>query len=335
MSLFLSIRTAVWAVALLIAAGTVAVRAQDTAPEPQAEVPPAAEAPGPAAEPAPVRNPTDVVARVGDQTVTEQEIMIAEEQFANELAQVPEEEQRSVLIDAVVSVKLLAQAARDEGLDQTEEFQAQVDFQIQQALRNAYIEERIVPSLTVDEVQKGYQDLVVSQHQPQEEVHARHILMATEEEAKGIIEQLNGGAAFEELAQQSLDQTGQNGGDLGFFGRGQMVPPFEEAAFALEPGNYTQEPVQSEFGWHVIRVEEKRMSEPQAFADVEEQLRSYLMRQKFETVLAELRQRYPVEIIGAPASEAEASEAPETEAAGETPEAAPAPGEQPTEEPQN
>ena len=364
MSVFCKSAMAVAVAALLLGGGTFAVRAQDAAPEippaeapateaPAAEEAPAGEAPAteaPAAEapaeeaPAemaaePARNPDDIVARFGDNTVTEREITVAAVQFAEELAQVPEADRRNVLIDAVVSVKLMAQAARDEGLDQSEDFKALLAFQADQALRNAYIEQNIVPSLTDAEMQQGYQDMVVSQHQPQEEVHARHILVATEEEATAIIEQLKTGAAFEELATQSLDQTGQSGGDLGFFGRGQMVPPFEEAAFALEPGSFTQEPVQSEFGWHVIQVEEKRMSEPQAFAEVEQQLREFLMRQKFETALNDLRQQYPVEIIGAPAPEApaaseDATTAPDGAAETETPDAAVTP-EEPAAEPAN
>ena len=159
--------TVVGAVALLIAVGSLAVRAQDSTaePPPPVEAPataPAAEAPAdeaPAAEDATVegeaaetpesaevaaeaetpRNPDDIVARVGDQTVTEREIAVAAEQFSGELAQVPETDRRSVLIDAVVSVKLLAQAARDEGLDETDEFKARLAFQTEQALRNEYI----------------------------------------------------------------------------------------------------------------------------------------------------------------------------------------------------
>jgi peptidyl-prolyl cis-trans isomerase C len=313
MSLPEKYRTAAAALLLLLASGAAAVLAQDGTVEPGTEASPA-EAAEPPVE-APARNPTDVVARVGDEEITEQQITIAETEFANELAQVPEEERRSVLIDAVVNVKLLAQAARDEGLDQGEEFQQLLEFRTEQVLRNEYIEKIIQPSLTEEDLQQGYQELVVGQHEPQEEVHARHILVETEEEAQRIIDQLNEGASFAELATQSLDQTGQNGGDLGFFGRGQMVPPFEEAAFALEPGAFTQAPVQSEFGWHVILVEEKRMSEPPPFADLEQQLRDYLLRQKFDETLTALREEYGVEIVGEPADDADATEgeAPEPE----------------------
>jgi peptidyl-prolyl cis-trans isomerase C len=109
-----------------------------------------------------------------------------------------------------------------------------------------------------------------------------------------------------------------------------MVPPFEKAAFALEPGQYTQEPVQSEFGWHVIKVEEKRMSQPPSFDEVKDQLKNYVLRQKFEQVTAALRDKYPVEIIDptamplAPPAPPAETPAPGTEAP-VTPEPAPAP----------
>jgi peptidyl-prolyl cis-trans isomerase C len=260
-------------------------------------------APAPAAE---ASDPGAAVAKVGDATITERDLKLAREAFANEMANVPEGQPRAVLIDAVVSLELLAQAARDAGMADGPQFEAELAFLKLQALRNAYVEKSIVNSLTDAEMQEGYQKLVVSQHKPEEQVHARHILVDSKEEAEKIIDELKGGASFEELAKQSKDPSGQNGGDLGFFGKGQMVPEFEKVAFALEPGTFTQEPVQSQFGWHVIKVEEKRMSEPPSFTEIEGQLRTYLVRQKFETVLASLRDKYPVEIIDQPAGPAAA-----------------------------
>ena len=287
---------------LSAAALTVVVRAQDATPAP------AAEAATPPASSEPARDPSAVVARVGDATVTEREVLLARDAFANELANVPEPQWRSVLIDAVVNMKLLAQGAREAGLDKGEAFDAQLEFLKLQALRNAYVEQAIVQGLTDAELQQGYQTLVVAGHKPEQQVRARHILVETKEAAEKIIAELKGGAAFEELAKQSKDPSGQNGGDLGFFGPGQMVPPFEAAAFALEPGKMTETPVESQFGWHVIKVEEKRMSEPPKFEEVEAQLRNFLMRQKFETVIAALRDKFPVEIIDQPAAPATPSE---------------------------
>jgi peptidyl-prolyl cis-trans isomerase C len=331
-------RTAVCAAALVLGWSALEVRAQDTTTEP-VEVPPAASEPatppaGEAAQGEPARNPNDVVAKVGDNVITEQDVTIARQEFASELGNVPENEQRGLLIDALVNMEMLAQAARDAGLDKGPAFEQRLEFMKAQALRNLFVEQNIVNAIAPEDLQAGYDRLVRSEHKPQEEVHARHILVDTKEAAEQIITDLKAGASFEELAKQSKDPSGQNGGDLGFFGRGQMVKPFEDAAFALQPGAITEQPVQSQFGWHVIRLEEKRMSEPPALADVEDQLRNYLLREKFQATLAELRAKYDVEIVGqaaepapaqpegtAPAGAAPAtdeSEAPASEPAEET-----------------
>jgi peptidyl-prolyl cis-trans isomerase C len=239
-----------------------------------------------------------VVARVGEATITEADVEVAKGEFGGELGQVPPEQQRSVLIDALVNMQLLAQEARAQGLEQGPAFEKRLEFLKLQALRNAYVEQNIVNSLTPEELKKGYETVVLSEHKPEEQIRARHILVDDKAVAEKVIADLKGGAAFEELAKQSKDPSGQNGGDLGFFGRGQMVPPFEAAAFALEIGAITEQPVQSEFGWHVIRLEEKRMSQPPAMEEVEGELRNFLLRQKFETIMTDLRGKYPVEIVG-------------------------------------
>jgi peptidyl-prolyl cis-trans isomerase C len=331
--------------AALLAAGTLAVRAQDSTPEPQAQTAPAEAAPAPAQD-TPAGAPADpaaIVARVGDREITERQVQIARQEFGSELGQVPEAQQRGVIIDALINMELLAQAAREAGLDKGPEFEARLEFLEQQALRNAYVEQEIVPSLTPEELQKGYETVVLGEFKPEEQVRGRHILVDTKEQADKIIADLKAGGSFEELAKQSKDPSGQNGGDLGYFGRGQMVPPFEAAAFALEPGKYTETPVQTEFGFHVIKVEEKRQSEPPPFAEVENELRNFLLRQKFETAMVSLRDKYPVEIVGGPgpagaaepaaeppaAAGADAPAAPEAPAGSAAPAAAPAAGEQP------
>lgn len=290
MSPLIKTMTAVSVAVLMSAAITFAVRAQDP--------PPAAEglAPAPAAA-EPVRDPNAVVAKVGDQTVTEREVSFAQEAYSSELSQVPQEQLRGILVDAVINLKLMAQGARDAGLEQSEEFKHRLDFLTLQTLRNSYVEDAVVGKLTDAELQEAYKNLVVDQHKPEQQVQARHILVDTKEAAEKIIADLKAGGSFEELAKQSKDPSGQNGGDLGFFGPGQMVGPFETAAFALEPGQFTQEPVQSEFGWHVIKVEAKRMSEPPSFDQVKEELRNYVLRQKFDQVITALRDKYVVEIL--------------------------------------
>jgi len=312
---------------LLSAAVTFAVRAQDPAP-PAGE---GAAATAPAAEVA--RDPNSVVAKVGDLTVTEREVAFAEEAFSSELANVPMAQWRAILVDAVINLKLMALGAREAGLDQGEEFEQRVEFLKLQTLRNLYVQNSVVTAVTDAELQDAYKKLVAEQFKPEQQVHARHILVETKEAAEKIIAELKAGASFEELAKQSKDPSGENGGDLGFFGPGQMVPPFEAAALALEPGQITEQPVQSEFGWHVIKVEEKRMSEPPPFEEVAAELRNYVLRQKFDEVLAALRGKYTIEILD-PTAEMPAQ--PPTEPAGTTPapvdpNAAPTPSEPPSE----
>jgi len=287
MSPLIKTMTAVSAAVLMSAVVTFTVRAQDP--------PPSAEGSAAAADPA--RDPNAVVAKVGDQTVTEREVSFAEEAFSSELSQVPDEQRRGILVDAVINLKLMAQGARDAGLEQSEEFKHRVEFLTLQTLRNSYVEDAVVSKLTDAELQAAYKTLVFDQHKPEQQVHARHILVDTKEAAEKVIADLKAGGSFEELAKQSKDPSGQNGGDLGFFGPGQMVGPFETAAFALEPGQFTQEPVQSEFGWHVIKVEEKRMSEPPSLDQVQDELRNYVLRQKFDQVITALRDKYVVEIL--------------------------------------
>src|SRR5690606_26426323 len=121
----------------------------------------------------------------------------------------------------------------------------------ERALHNEFIEKKIAGAITDEEVRARY-DKEIAATPPVNEVHARHILVKTKEEAEKIIGELNKGADFEKLAaEHTTDPSGKSsGGDLGYFGPGQMVPEFEKAAFALGVGEYTKEPVETQFGWH-------------------------------------------------------------------------------------
>ena len=133
-----------------------------------------------------------------------------------------------------------------------------------------------------------------------EEVRARHILVKTKEEAAAVIAELKAGGDFAEIAKKkSSDPSGRAGGDLGFFTREQMVPTFSEAAFKLKPGEYTTEPVQSQFGWHVIRVEERRVAGARKYEDMVDDLRQTLSEKAYEGIVGDLRTKAKVVIVGA------------------------------------
>ena len=254
------------------------------------------------AEPAAAQDSAPV-ARVGDHTITADDLAQAAADFSQELAQVPAERQQSILIDVLVDMALLAQAAEATGLDKGPEFQRRLDFLRIRALRNIYVEKEIVGTITPDDIKAEY-DKRSAAFQPAEEISARHILVASKEEAEAVIAELGAGKDFAELAKEkSTGPSGPNGGDLGRFSRGRMVPEFEAAAFDLEAGAYSSEPVKTQFGWHVIKVEEKGETSLPPMAQLEDQIRGALVRQNFESVMTRLRADTPIEIIGAPAED--------------------------------
>ncbi|PVB61589.1 peptidylprolyl isomerase [Labrenzia sp. 011] len=241
--------------------------------------------------------PDDVVAKVGDAEITEAELAFAAQDAGQELQRFPPAQWRQLLLDAMVDMELMAQAAREDGLDQDPDFQRQLDFLELQALRNAYLAQKIGGTISEDDVKAAY-DAQFADFEGAEEMHARHILVKEKAEAEALVAELDGGADFAELAREkSTGPSGPNGGDLGFFKSGQMVKPFEEAVMTLEPGGYTKEPVETQFGWHVIKLEEKRREEKPALEEVGDSLRQQIFRERYQARMAELKDTMKVEIL--------------------------------------
>lgn len=278
----------------LVAALTASAVAQETAPAEQ----PGAETAAPAA-PAPV-DPNAVVATIGGQPITESELALALASVDQQYAQLPPEQRRAAAFMAIMEIKLLAARAVSEGLDKDPEFQMRMAFLRDRALHSEVIEKDVAENITDAEVRAAY-DKQISETPPVNEVKAAHILVATKEEADAIIKQLDEGADFAKLANEhTTDPSGKTtGGDLGYFGPGQMVPEFETAAFALEVGAYTKQPVQSQFGWHIIKVEDKREKQPPAYDAVKDQIRNVVLRDKYFALVAQLRKDGNVEITDA------------------------------------
>lgn len=241
--------------------------------------------------------PGDVVAKVGETEITEADIAFAAQDLGQQLQRFPPDQWRAILLDVVVDMELLAQAARQDGIDQDPDFQKQLEFLELQALRNAYIAQKIDGAITDDALNAAY-EAEFKDYEGPEEVNARHILVSDKADAVALIKELDGGADFVELAKEkSTGPSGPNGGDLGYFGKGQMVKPFEEVVFTLEPGEYTKEPVETQFGWHVIKLEDKRRQEKPAFEAVAGDLRQRLIREQYEAKMAELKDAIAVEIL--------------------------------------
>jgi peptidyl-prolyl cis-trans isomerase C len=271
------------------------VLADDAAPAaaPAATPAPAAAAP---ATPAVAPKPTDVVAKVGDDTITEADLSFAAEDLGQQLQSVPPQDQKAFLTTVLIDMKIMATAAREQKLDADPDYKARLAYLEDRTLRQEYFTKQIAGVITPESIKAAYDDYVKA-FKPQDEVHARHILVKTEDEAKDIEKQLAAGAKFEDLAKAKSTDTGSaaNGGDLGFFAHGQMVKEFDAAAFALNVGQVSQ-PVQSQFGWHIIRVDEKRKTQPTPMDQMAQQLQQQILFKKFDQEVTQLKQKYPVTI---------------------------------------
>lgn len=247
------------------------------------------------AEAAAAPQPGDVLARVDGVEITEADLAFAAEDLAQELQAIPPAERRAFLLTVLIDMKVMANAARENGLDQTELFARRLDYLEERALRRAFFAENIEAEITEEQLQAAYDELIVD-FEAQPEVNARHILVETEEEAQEIRAEIEAGTSFADAAaEHSLDGSGQNGGDLGYFSAGMMVEEFEQAAFALEVGELSQ-PVQSQFGWHLIQLEDRRVSEPPALDQLRQQLSQQVLYQNFADVVNGLKEATEIEI---------------------------------------
>jgi peptidyl-prolyl cis-trans isomerase C len=250
---------------------------------------------------------------VGGEPITEADLSFAAEDLTQELGQMPPEQRKPFLLRVLIDMKVMAQAAREAGMADTPLFQQRLDYLEERALRRAYFAEAIANAVTEEAVRAEY-DKFVADFVPSEEIRASHILVADEEEAKAIKAELDAGADFATLAKEkSIDPGAANGGDLGYFGPGMMVAPFEEAAFALTDVGQISDPVQSQFGWHIIRLDDKRQSEPPAFEQVAGQLQQQLLMSTFDETVERLMEGVTIDIPD-PALKAAVDAQTETEA---------------------
>ncbi len=237
------------------------------------------------------------MAKVGDVAITSADLDQAMDDMAQQFANFPEEQRRARALDSLIDIKVLAKQAEAQGLDEDPELKRRMDLLRNRALHNGYFETVVRPSVTDADLQARY-DQEIGAATPEQEVSARHILVKTEDEAKAIIAELDGGADFVELAKaKSTGPSGPNGGDLGYFGKGRMVPEFEQAAFAMETGAYTKEPVKTQFGFHIIKVENKRDVALPTFEQSKEQLQQIVLTEKYAAAVEEGREAVGVEIL--------------------------------------
>ncbi|MBA8900318.1 MULTISPECIES: peptidylprolyl isomerase [unclassified Phyllobacterium] len=226
-------------------------------------------------------DPKKVLATINGDKITSGDVDQISQDLDPQFARLPDDQRRLAALNAIIDIKALSAKAEAAKLDATPEFKARMQFLKDRALHNDFFKQQVVDKITDADVRARY-DKEMAAMPPQNEVRARHILVKTKEEAEEIIKQLDGGASFEDVAKaKSTDGSAAQGGDLGYFSAGQMVPEFEKAAMALDVGKYTKEPVQTQFGFHVIKLEDKRVQQPPAFDQVKDQVKSILIRERY------------------------------------------------------
>lgn len=235
-----------------------------------------------------------VVAIVNGDKILKSELMAARENLPEEYRPVPLEQIFPVLLSSLVDSKLVAVDAKSRKLDQEAGYKERLDQIAVQVLERYAVRQAIEAAVTDEKLRAEYDSRTAGGGD--KEISARHILVKTNDEAMAIIKDLDGGADFAELAKtKSTGPSGANGGSLGFFGKGQMVPSFEEAAFALETGKYTKEPVQTQFGFHVILVEDQREATPPTFEESVDEIRNEMAQQAAAQYIEGLRDAADIE----------------------------------------
>ncbi len=248
-----------------------------------------------ASEPAAAGQEDSVVATVNGKEIRASELIEAVRQLpaqyqTNLKAVMP------VILERLVDMALIVQAGREQGLASDPEVLRRMAEVETQVIRNTYLERVVAAGVTDAAVEARYQEVVAS-HGGEEEVRARHILLETEEAALEVIAALDEGGDFVTLAKEhSTGPSGPQGGDLGYFTAGAMVPEFSQAAFAMEAGSHSSEPVKSQFGYHVILVEDKRQTAPPALAMIEVKLREQMTAEMVDQEVKSLREGAAIEV---------------------------------------
>ena len=243
-------------------------------------------------------NPKDdkVVAIVNGHEIRVSEVQMATDDILGQLPDMPPKLRYPFVVEYLIERHLLAQYAVKEGIAETDEYKRRLALYQAKALRDAYFFQKIRPMVTEEEIRKVY-DEEAAKLQQTERVRARMILVATEKEAQDILDLLAKGQKFEDLAKQySLDGSKDYGGDLGYFTAAEMVPEFSKATFALKVGE-TSQPVKTDFGWHVIRLEDRKQGGAQPYDQVKAAIRNVLLRQKVGEVMQKIRAGSQVEIL--------------------------------------
>lgn len=236
-----------------------------------------------------------VVARVNEAEIHRSDVVAAQQALPAQYSSIPLSAIYPALVKQMIATMLSVQAARATGLDKEAVVMKRIASFEARILEDAYFERILTKRVTEVALRSRYKKSSENAG-GDEEVRARHILVKTKAEADLIVKAIANGADFEDLARKkSTGPSGAKGGDLGYFTRAAMVKPFSEAAFALKPGGVTQDPVQTRFGWHVIKLEDRRKSAAPSFEESREKLHGEMSKEVVEEVVSGLRQNAKIE----------------------------------------
>ena len=242
-----------------------------------------------------------VLAKVDGVEITDEDMRLAIEDVGPGLPQQLQGKARDgYLMDYLIDSKLVAKKAEAEKLADTPEFKKRLEFMREKALMETELSRIAKTAATEDAIKKTYEEAKAKQ-KPEDEVRAKHILVEKEDEAKNVVKRLKAGEDFAKVAKEVSKDPGSEGGDLGWFSKERMVPEFSDAAFKLAPGQLS-DPVKSQFGWHVIKVEEKRQKPFPTLEQVKDQVLRYVVQKAQSEVVLKLREGAKIERMeGAPA----------------------------------
>lgn len=238
-----------------------------------------------------------VVATIDGKPITEGDLAIAESEVGGDMGTMPPQQKKMSLLEFLIDNQLFAEAAEAEKLGEGSDFETRLKYLKRRALRELYFDKVIKSSVTDADARKTYDDQV-KLLKPEEEVSARHILVETEDQAKALKEKIDSGADFAALAKENSKDPGskEDGGNLGYFGHGQMVPQFEEVVFKLRKGEVSN-PIKTQFGWHLVKLEDRRTKQPPAFEVVKDRIVQSMLLQKAQRTAVSLRSKAKIEIV--------------------------------------
>ncbi|MEK9931211.1 MAG: peptidylprolyl isomerase [Rhodospirillaceae bacterium] len=236
-----------------------------------------------------------VLATVNGEEITQADIDLFYQELPDQMKQIPIEQVQNQILDRLIDQQLILGEAKKARLDKRPDIERKLAYEKTKILNESYLEIVLEKEVTPERIREVY-NRAIALEEKREEIKARHILVKTEAEALDIINALKRGGDFISLAKErSTGPSGKNGGDLGFFTADQMVPPFSKAAYALRKGETSDKPVQTQFGWHVIKVEDRRLAGARPFQELEPQIREQLVTKAYQKMIQQFRKTAKIE----------------------------------------